>query len=70
MSDVGRYLELGLRVGKHVDEFVESYHGPSEISARVEQEGMLAPETLIAEAARFKQLLTGQFVPAGLETEL
>ena len=28
MSVVERYLELGLRVGKHVDDLVESYHGP------------------------------------------
>jgi hypothetical protein len=37
LSVVERYLELGLRVGKHVEEFVESYHGPSELAARVEE---------------------------------
>ena len=46
MSVVERYLELGLRVGKHVDELVESYYGPPEVAARVEAEQPLAPETL------------------------
>jgi hypothetical protein len=51
MSVVERYLELGQRVGKHVDDLVESYHGPPEISERVEVEDPLPPETLIEHAA-------------------
>src|SRR5438874_1720309 len=50
MNVVERYLELGLRVGKHVDELVESYYGPPEVAARVEAEQPLAPEPLKADA--------------------
>ena len=28
---VGAYLELGLRLGRHVDGFVDAYYGPPEI---------------------------------------
>ena len=38
MNVAERYLELGLRVGKHVDDLVESYHGPAELAARIEAE--------------------------------
>ena len=50
MSVVERYLELGLRVGKHVDEYVESYHGPTDIASRVESEDPLPAATLIEQA--------------------
>ena len=33
-----RYLELGLRLGKHVDGLVDSYYGPPEIKERVDAE--------------------------------
>jgi hypothetical protein len=36
-----RYLELGLRLGKHVDGLVDSYYGPPEIKERVDAEDKL-----------------------------
>ena len=36
MSDlVERYLALGLRLGRHVDGFVDAYYGPPELAARM-----------------------------------
>ena len=49
---VDRYLELGLRLGRHVEGFVDAYYGPVELSARVSAEPMVAPEVLAADAAR------------------
>jgi len=38
VSVVERYLELGLRLGRHADDLVDSYYGPDEIAQRVEAE--------------------------------
>jgi hypothetical protein len=46
------YLLLGLRLGRHVDGFVDSYYGPPELAERVEGEAPVDPATLAAEAAR------------------
>lgn len=43
---VERYLELGLRLGKHADELVDSYYGPEEIAGRVEAEEPRDPAAL------------------------
>lgn len=45
-SLIARYLELGLRVGRHIDGFVDSYYGPHEISNRVSTEPARSPEML------------------------
>ena len=42
-SVVDRYLELGLRLGRHVDGFVDAYYGPPALAARVEAEPVMAP---------------------------
>ncbi|MCU1351450.1 MAG: hypothetical protein JWM05_659, partial [Acidimicrobiales bacterium] len=34
-SPVDRYLELGLRLGRHLDGLVDAYYGPPELAARV-----------------------------------
>ncbi len=53
MSDVvGRYIELGLRLGRHVDGFVDAYYGPPETAARVEAEPLRPPAELRSEAGR------------------
>jgi hypothetical protein len=53
MSDlVTRYIELGLRLGRHVDGFVDAYYGPAEIAAAVAVEPLRAPAALAADAAR------------------
>ena len=54
MGDVGiveRYIELGLRLGRHVDGFVDAYYGPPEISARVDGEPLTPPAALAGVAA-------------------
>jgi hypothetical protein len=53
VSDVvGRYLELGLRLGRHVDGFVDAYYGPAETRARVEREAPRPPAELRVDAGR------------------
>jgi hypothetical protein len=49
---VDRYLELGLRLGRHIDGFVDAYYGPAALAARVAAEPPLHPEALAAEAGR------------------
>ncbi|HEY5155616.1 MAG TPA: hypothetical protein VIJ47_12830 [Acidimicrobiales bacterium] len=49
---VDRYLELGLRLGRHIDGFVDAYYGPPGLAARVEREPLGAPAGLVADAGR------------------
>ena len=51
-STVERYLELGLRLGRHVDGFVDAYYGPPELAARVEAGPPQAPAALARDAGR------------------
>jgi hypothetical protein len=44
-----RYLELGLRLGKHVDGLVDAYYGPPELKERVDAEGKLDASQLAAD---------------------
>jgi len=46
-----RYLVLGLRLGRHIDGFVDAYYGPPELAAQVEAEDATPPAELAAEAA-------------------
>ena len=60
MSDVpGRYLELGLRLGRHVDGLVDAYYGPAEIKERVESEELRDPADLARDAAALLEDLDG-----------
>lgn len=43
---ITQYLELGLRVGRHIDGFVDSYYGPAALARTVDAEPVLAPERL------------------------
>ena len=54
-----RYLLLGLRLGRHIDGFVDAYYGPSELSARVDEEDQADPTGLAAEAAALAKELDG-----------
>jgi hypothetical protein len=47
---VERYLELGLRLGRHDGDLVDSYYGPEEIAQRVESEELRAPAALAGAA--------------------
>ncbi len=48
---VDRYLELGLRLGRHVDGFVDAYYGPPVLAELVAAEPVHPPAALVAEAA-------------------
>ena len=56
---VSRYIELGLRLGRHVDGFVDAYYGPPEVAARVEAEPPRPPGELAADAGRLIADLDG-----------
>ena len=49
---VVRYLELGLRLGRHVEGFVDAYYGPATLAERVAAEPLVAPAALAVEAGR------------------
>ena len=51
MSEAERYLELGLRLGRHVDGLVDSYCGPPELKEQVDAEDVVPAEQLAAVAA-------------------
>ena len=48
---VDRYLELGLRLGRHVDGFVDAYYGPAAVAALVDAEPVVAPLRLSVDTA-------------------
>lgn len=50
MSLEERYLELCLRLGRHVDGLVDSFFGPPEIAERVDAEPLREPAELVADA--------------------
>ena len=50
MGPVHRYLELGLRLGRHAEELVDAYYGPEEVARRVDAEGLREPAVLAEEA--------------------
>jgi hypothetical protein len=49
MTNAERYLELGLRLGKHVDGLVDAYYGPPEIKEQVEAEETIDAGQLAAD---------------------
>jgi len=60
MSDVPeRYIELGLRLGRHADGLVDAYYGPAEIKERVEAEELSDPAELARDAAELLDSLDG-----------
>jgi hypothetical protein len=50
LTGADRYLELGLRLGRHVDGLVDSYCGPPELKAQVDAEEPVDPAQLAADA--------------------
>jgi len=44
------YIELGLRLGRHVENLVDSYYGPKEISERVDAEEPREPSREVQRA--------------------
>ena len=61
---VERYLELGLRLGKHDEELVDSYYGPAEIEERVEAEGPRDPAELAHDADELLDGLSDSWLAA------
>lgn len=49
-GEVGRYLELGLALGRHVDGLVDAYYGPPALARRASASEPLPPERLVADA--------------------
>ena len=45
------YIELGLRLGRHIDGLVDAYYGPADIKRRIDAEDLPEPSTLVADAA-------------------
>jgi hypothetical protein len=62
---VERYLELGLRLGRHVDGLVDAYYGPAELAERANAGEPEEPAKLAADAATLLAELKG----AGLESQ-
>ncbi len=48
-TPVPRYLEVGLRLGRHLDGLVDAYFGPPELAARVEAEPLRPLPALVAD---------------------
>jgi hypothetical protein len=46
---VGRYLEVGLRLGRHLDGMVDAYYGPADLAARVADEPARPLPALVAD---------------------
>ena len=56
MADVvERYLTLGLRLGRHVDGFVDAYYGPEELKTAVDEEELGSPQALRDGAAALER---------------
>jgi hypothetical protein len=47
---VGRYIELGLALGRHIDGFVDAYYGPPGPARRAAVGPPLAPDRLVTDA--------------------
>ena len=52
MSLVDRYLELGLRLGRHVDGLVDAYYGPRDLARRIDAEAVTPAAALRDDARR------------------
>lgn len=50
MSVAERYIQLGLRLGRHVGGLVDAYYGPLELQQEVEAEPLADPAALVREA--------------------
>ena len=57
MDVITSYLELCLRLGRHIDGLVDAYYGPPEISERVEAEELREPSALVRDAAALLEAL-------------
>ncbi len=49
------YLQLGLRIGKHHERYVDYYYGPSEIEKKVNEEPVKSPNILLEECSSLQK---------------
>jgi hypothetical protein len=59
LNEAERYLELGLRLGKHVDGLVDAYYGPAELKQQVDAEERIEAAQLAADADSLAAELPG-----------
>ena len=57
MTAAERYLQLALRLGRHVDGLVDSYYGPAELKEQVDAEELVPPGRLAEDAAALRDSL-------------
>jgi len=65
------YIELGLRLGRHIEGLVDAYYGPPELAQEVEAEELQAPSKLAGDAAELRESTDDRWLQAqlvGLET--
>ena len=60
------YLRLAHRLGKHLDQLVDSYYGPPEIAEQVEAEDPRDPAALAEDAARIREGADNPWIAAQL----
>ncbi len=51
---IERYLLLGLRLGRHVEGYVDAYYGPAELKEQAESEELVPAAALVAEAVALR----------------
>jgi hypothetical protein len=59
LDPVRGYVELGLRLNRHLEGLVDGYFGPPEMPAAVDAEPLCAPGDLVADAAALRESLDG-----------
>jgi hypothetical protein len=59
MTVAERYVELGLRLGRHVDGLVDAYFGDPAVAERIDAEPLREPAELAADAGRLLAELNG-----------
>lgn len=70
MTAVERYLELGLRLGRHNPDLVDAYHGPTEVARRVADEPVVPAAGLRRDARRLiADLDAGEPLDAGADPD-
>ena len=57
MTAAERFIQLGLRLGRHVDGLVDSYYGPPALKEEVDAEELVEPAQLVADAAALRESL-------------
>ncbi|MHA2335852.1 MAG: hypothetical protein ACXACX_01055 [Candidatus Hodarchaeales archaeon] len=64
LSDFGkRFLLLGLRIGQHIEGYIDAYFGPSELRQLVEKEEKHSPSELLIEAENLTKQIENQDFP-------